>query len=242
MEFTDWLESPLGQRCLANERRVVGDALEHIFGEQFLQIGEWGGPETFLPFARTQRSALIVESRSQNGDMVCAPDQLAVASDSVDAVLLPHTLERCSSAHAVLRESARVLRGDGHLIVLGFSPGGLWGLRHLFAPQGYPAGVRQMIREGRLKDWLELLSFDVADTRGYCHALPLERSVRLAGFPNEQWASRWLPLAAAGYLLIAQKRVVRVTPIRPTWRPSRLRAVRGLVEPTTRASRTRQAG
>lgn len=239
MDFTDWLASPLGRRCLEIERELVRDALDRIFGEQLLQIGTWGERDMFLPFARTQRAAIVAETVGEPADLVSSAGQLAVASDTVDVVLLPHTLERSASAHALLREAARVLRGDGHLVVLGFRPGGPWGLRHLFDPAGYPPGSLRMIREGRLTDWLELLSFDVGGGRGYCHSLPFER---IAGLPSEPWARRWLPMAAAGYLLVAQKRVVRLTPIRPTWRRARLRAVRGLVEPTTRASRTRQTG
>ena len=74
-------------------------------------------------------------------------------------VILPHTLERIASPHALLREVDRVLRPDGQLIVLSFAPTGLWGVRHLLAPGGYPFGQRRMIREGRLRDWLGLLSF-----------------------------------------------------------------------------------
>jgi SAM-dependent methyltransferase len=247
MSLANWLNTPLGRRCLANEQRVVRQALDRVFGEQLLQIGAWGARDTFLRHARTQRAALVDWNRSDwprestDADFVCQPGQLAVASDTVDAVFLPHTLERAPSAHALLRESSRVLRADGHLVVLGFAPGGLWGLRQLLSRDGYPPGGRRMIREGRVKDWLELLSFDVASAQGYCHALPFERVRRFATFPRESWASRWMPFTAAGYLLVAQKRTLRLTPIRPAWRRARLRAVGGLVEPTTRASRTRES-
>jgi hypothetical protein len=105
----------------------------------------------------------------------------------------------------------------------------------LFSPGGYPAGQKRMIREGRLRDWLELLSFEVASGRRYCHTLPLERVRRFGTFPKEEWAQRWLPMLCGGYLLHAQKRVQIVTPIRPAWRQSRLRAV-GRLEPSTRVS------
>jgi SAM-dependent methyltransferase len=140
----------------------------------------------------------------------------------------------------VLREAARVLRPDGCLIVLGFAPTGLWGLRHLLARGGYPPGSRHLIREGRLRDWLELLSFDVEPAVGYCHTVPLERVRRTGSLPRERWARRWLPLLAGAYLLVARKRAVNLTPIRPSFRRPRLRAVGGLVEPTTRISRRSQ--
>ena len=56
-----WLATPFGQALLAQEARVVEEALDGIFGEQCLQLGLWGEPNTFLRFARTQRSACIAD-------------------------------------------------------------------------------------------------------------------------------------------------------------------------------------
>jgi SAM-dependent methyltransferase len=243
MTISDWLGTPVGRRCLANEQRLIRQALDRVFGEQLLQIGSWGGRDAFLRYARTQRKALLTFGLDgEEPDLVCDPGRLAVASDSVDAIFLPHTLERTPSPHALLREVDRVLRSDGHLIVLSFVPSGVWGLRHLLARGGYPAGSRRMIREGRLRDWLELLSFDVGAAVSYCHTLPFEQFRRLGTLPRERWAQRWLPMLAGGYLLCAQKRTLPLTPIRAVWTRRRLHVVGGLVEPTTRASRTRVGG
>ncbi len=236
--LADWLATPLGRRCLANEQRLMRKALERVFGELCLQIGSWGPPNAFLRYARTQRRALVDWRPDAEADLISDAEQLAIATDSVDAVLLPHTLEQTSSPHALLREVDRVLRPDGHLIVLAFEPSGFWGVRHLLSTRGYPAGNERMILEGRLRDWLELLSFDVGSAIRYCHTLPLENFRRLAVFPREEWAQRWLPLLAGGYLLRAQKRVQLLTPVRPVWRRPRLRVVGGLVEPTTRSSQS----
>jgi SAM-dependent methyltransferase len=231
-----WLTTPLGRRCLTNEQRLMRRALERVFGEQLLQIGAWGARNTFLRYARTQRRALIDWRAGTPADVICDPAQLAVPSDSVDAVLLPHTLERTTSPHALLREVDRVLRPDGHLIVLSFAPGGLWGLRHLLSARGYPQGRDRVIREGRLRDWLELLSFDVPPAIRYCHTPPLEGVKQLRILPREELAQKWLPIFSGGYLLRAQKRVHPLTPVRMWRRQPRLRVVGGLVEPTTRAS------
>jgi len=232
---TDWLGTPLGRRCLANEQRLIRRALERVFGEQFLQIGAWGPRNTFLRYARTQRRALVDWRPGLSADFVCDPEQLAVATDSIDVVLLPHTLEHTPSPHALLREVDRVLRPDGHLIMLSFAPAGLWGLRHLLSSQGYPQGRERVIREGRLRDWLDLLSFEVSATTRYCHTPPIERFKQLRVLPREERAQRWLPMLSGGYLLRAQKRVHPLTPVRMFGRPPRLRVVSGLVEPTTRA-------
>ena len=238
-----WLSTPLGRRCLASEQRLTRRALERVFGERLLQIGAWGRTDSFVRYARTQRSALLDWRPEVGADVVSAATHLAVASDSVDAVVLPHTLELSPSPHALLREVDRVLRADGHLVVLSFRPSGPWGLRHLLSPRrGYPPGHRRLIPERRLRDWLELLSFEVQTRAHYCHTLPLERIRRFGTFPKEEWAARWLPVLSGGYLLAAQKRVHPLTPIRPVWRTQRLKVVGGLVEPTTRTSQSRQRG
>ncbi len=231
----EWLATPLGRRVLANEQRLIRQALERVFGEQFLQIGAWGARNAFLRHARTQRRALLDWRPGVAADILSNPEQLAVASDSIDVVFLPHTLERTPSPHALLREVDRVLRPDGHLLVLSFAPGGFWGLRHVLSSRGYPACRERLIREGRLRDWLELLSFDVPPATRYCHTLPIERFKQLRILPREEWAQRWLPVFSGGYLIKAQKRVLPLTPVRAFRRQPRLRVVGGLVEPTTRA-------
>ena len=183
----------------------------------------------------------LVDWRVDAGaDLVTDLDRLAIASDSVDAVLLPHTLELTESPHALLREVDRILRADGHLVILSFKPVGLWGLRNALSPGGYPPGNRRMIREHRLRDWLELLSYDVGPRRRYCHSLPLTSFSRFGRLPDDSQLARWLPAISAGYLLRARKCAYPMTPIRPVWKKPRLRAVGGLVEPSTRTSQTRQ--
>ena len=139
-----WLQSPLGEALLAQEGRQVEEALDGIFGEQCLQLGLWGEARTFLRHARTQRSALIDTAAlgaapSAIGDL----HRLPVADDTVDCVILPHTLDFSDRPQAILREAHRVLRSDGHLVVLGFKTGGLWGLRRLIPGAALPpaAGV-----------------------------------------------------------------------------------------------------
>lgn len=213
--------------------------LETIFGEQFLQIGAWGPADSFLRFARTQQRSLIDWRHDTGAVLVTDPGRLAIASDSVDAVLLPHTLELTDSPHALLREVDRILRADGHLVTLSFKRAGLWGLRHALSPQGYPAGQRRMIGERRLRDWLELLHYDVGRRQRYCHGLPVEWLRRFGRLPEDSSLGHWFPILSAGFLLKARKCVHPLTLIRPAWPKPRLKAVGGLVEPSARTSESR---
>jgi SAM-dependent methyltransferase len=229
-----WLRTPLGQRVYALERKAAAEALAQVFGWQMLQIGLWGDDDGLIAEGRTQRRTVLAwhgeRRESRPGTIRSRTDALAIQSDSVDAVVLPHTLEYEPEPHEILREVGRILSGEGHLVVLGFRPLSSWGLRHLFAKDGFPPGLERLIGEGRLRDWLKLLGFEVVDARRYLFTLPWGSSVSSQSFFERTGAHLW-PLFAGGYLLKARKRVYTLTPIRPRWR---LRPkVVGALEPTT---------
>ena len=172
MTYTEWLETASGRILLRQESARVRLALESLFGDQFVQIGAWGGQE-FRQFARTKRTAVIAGTLSEAPDLVTASDCLGIASDSVDVVLLPHVLEAADDPHGVLRELDRVLRSDGHAVILGFNPVSLWGLRHLLSRRRFPPGLRRLVSEHRLRDWLRLLNFSVDHSSFHYFPVPM---------------------------------------------------------------------
>lgn len=232
----EWLASPLGQRLYQLECRLVGEAVAQVFGWQLLQVGIWGDEARLIAEARTQRKAVLAR---QSGGAVAVhsrADALPIASDSVDAVLLPHTLEYEPEPHDILREVERILAGEGHVIVLGFRPFSSWGLRHAWSRQGFPPGIERLISEGRLRDWLKLLGFEVVEARRYLFTWPWGPAAP-RGLPLlESAGERLWPFLAGAYLLKARKRVYSQTPVRLSWR-KRARVVGGgLLEPTRRNS------
>ena len=234
----EWLQTPLGAALLQQEMRVIEEALDGVFGEQCLQLGVWGENRTFLRYTRTQRCCVIAETAFQQPSVVGDLHQLPIDSDSIDAVLLPHTLDYSDRPHAILREIDRVLRRDGRLIVLGFKPGGLWGLRRLVPGAAIPPGAEHLISERRLKDWLQLLDMRIERSQRYFFRWPLPGNKARGAQHWERRGQAWWPELAACYMLSAQKRVSTLTPVRPLWR-RKPKVVAGLAEPTTRASRIR---
>ncbi|MBT8103993.1 MAG: methyltransferase domain-containing protein [Woeseiaceae bacterium] len=233
-----WLESPLGEALLHQEARVVEEALDGIFGEHCLQLGLWGDRRTFLRFTRTQRCSLIDTAPDGEPGAVAELHRLPVESDSIDAVLLPHTLDFSDRQHEILREVDRVLRADGHAVILGFKPGGLWGLRRLIPGAGLPPGAEHTIPERRLNDWLKLLDMRVRSSTRYFFRWPLPRRKVSTSQLWELRGRRLWPELAACYMLTAQKRVSPLTPVRPLWR-RQPQVVAGLAEPSARVSRIR---
>jgi SAM-dependent methyltransferase len=149
---------------------------------------------------------------------------LPVQSDSVDVVVLPHTLEFETAPHDTLREVERILVAEGHAVILGFNPFSLWGLWRLFrwnrrAHPPWHGAFRSMLR---IKDWLALLGFDIVLIRTFFFRPPLRHvgmMRRLAWL--ERLGGRLWPYLGGAYIVVARKRVVTLTPIKPRWRPRR---------------------
>ncbi|MCS6948189.1 MAG: class I SAM-dependent methyltransferase, partial [Steroidobacteraceae bacterium] len=210
-----WWESSQGRALIEAEAILAREALDSVFGWELLQVGAWGAHRELLAGARTHHAALAVspEQRASGvvSDLVARPAQLPIASDCVDAVLLPHTLEFVPDPYAVVREIDRVLTGEGQLLVLGFRPWSAWGLRATAARGAFPPGLRRLLPERRLRDWLVLLGYEVGETRRYLFDLPW-------GQPSEPLRAlrRGLtaPWPAGAYLLRARKRLYAGTPLR----------------------------
>lgn len=237
-----WLQSPLGQALLAQESRLVEEALHGLFGVECLQLGIWGEPRLFLKHARTQHTTCIASPpNTAEGEPPSAfgrIHRLPVATDSIDVLILPHTLDFSGRQPEILREVHRVLRSDGHLIVLGFMRGGFWGLRRQIPGAGMPPNTSDLVSESQLADWLKLLDLSIQQRTRYFFKWPLPGRRASVSRVWEERGRRWWPEFAACYMLTAQKRLYTMTPIRQPWR-ARPKVVGGLVEPSTRVSRIR---
>jgi SAM-dependent methyltransferase len=228
-----WLTQPLGRTLLAAEQDVAAAVLEGVFGETLLQIGQWGPAAGFIRHARTQSALLASDEAAGSPDFVADLARLPVESESVDAIILPHTLDLAASPHAVLREAYRVLRSEGRMLIFGFKPVGLWGIRRLVPGQQFPPETAQLLGDRMLRDWLRLLNLGIQDHRRFFFRLPFMRDKRALSSAWEGRGQRWWPELAACYALTVRKRVAAITPVRPRWR-ERAKVVGGLVEPSMR--------
>lgn len=221
----------MGQSLLQGEAELLRGLLDDVFGLELLQLGRWGASRGLLSSSRTRRQTIIAESGGGEVDIIARLDQLPIQTASVDAVLLPHTLEFEPDPQAVVREADRVLTGEGQLIVLGFRPASLWGLRSKASREGYPPGVTQMLRARRVRDWLGLLGYEVVQQRTYLFSRPWgvsrgTRRILRRGLFN--------PLPSAAWMLRARKHVYRMTPLRTRLFRERRSVFGHLPEPTTR--------
>ena len=208
------------------ERSQFDSAVEDVFGFRAMQVGM---PE--LDFLAHNRIPYRFTLALEAGATVAAdPLQLPVASQSLDLVALPHALESHLDPHALLREAERALRPEGQVVISGFNNASLWGLRRWFARgrAGSPWDAR-FIGLLRLKDWLQLLSFELNGGRFGCYAPPLANPVWRERFDfMDRAGPRWWPILGGLYVVRAVKRVHGMRLITPAWRKERARRRRSV--------------
>jgi len=224
--FAEWCTTPLGRYVIDWEQGQFDNAVEDVFGFRAMQVGM---PEQ--QFLRQNRIPYRFTLALEAGAAVAAdPLQLPVATQSLDLVVLPHALESHLDPHALLREAERVLRPEGQVVISGFNHASLWGLRRWFTwgEGGSPWDAR-FIGLLRLKDWLQLLSFELNGGRFGCYAPPFANPVWRKRFDfMERAGPRWWPILGGLYVVRAVKRVHGMRLITPAWRKERARRRRAV--------------
>lgn len=248
--LTDWLNTPPGTYLLGWERARFDEAVSDIFGYHAAQLGlpeldalqanrmphRWLAlasvpDEPDQPFSRILVSDANASAMDALGPrraaLITDPCALPFPESSLDLVVLPHTLELSAEPHAVLREVERVLVPEGRVVISGFNPASLWGLRQrrgrLYQRWGYDdfflPWTGDFIGYWRLRDWLRLLNFEVESGRFGCYRPALT---------NQKWldrldwmdsaGERWWPIFGAVYFLVAIKRVRGVRLLESGWK------------------------
>jgi SAM-dependent methyltransferase len=146
-------------------------------------------------------------------------DDLPLQEHSVDVCLLTHALEFSLDPHHVIREANRVLIPNGYLIITGFNPFSFAGFNKLIPYRRKQSPWNEhFFTPMRVKDWLHLMGYEIlADKR--CLHSSLTGSLSTEKLTNtwHSFARSYLPALGSIYVIIAKKRVLPLTPIKPKW-------------------------
>lgn len=240
----DWFATPPGRYQLAWERAQLDLAVADIFGFHALQLGL--SELDALAANRMPHRWLATQVPTPGAAIVTDFSALPFPANSLDLVVLPHSLELAPNPHTTLREVERVLVPEGRVVICGLNPVSFWGLRQRHAHLLHRLGLGQaflpqgeFIGHWRLLDWLRLLGFEVEIGRFGCYK---------PAFSNEKWLQRcnWMeqvgercwPILGAVYFVVAVKRVRGMTLMSPAWNTSRP-LVSAPVSVANKASNTR---
>jgi SAM-dependent methyltransferase len=228
-QLQTWLASTAGQYLQAKEQTLYDQTVVDLFGFNALQMGY--AQMELLRNSRIPNRYVASEfaAETAQNQLSCSDDFLPFAEMSIDLLLLPHRLEFSERPHQTLREAARVMMPDGHLIISGFNHLSVWGAaagfkRILSSKNDYPWNGK-FIGLTRLKDWLTLLGFEVVFVEMCCHIPPFDQlswHKRFSFF--DKVSSKRCAMLGGVYFIVAKKRVVGITPIKPHWKLNPLKA------------------
>ena len=95
---------------------------QDVFGYQAIQVHDFGAGEALLGDCPVRRRWVLDLSRREHSVLLALGEQLPVATDQIDLVFLPHSLDFAIDPYSVVREVERVLIPEGRVIVVGFNP------------------------------------------------------------------------------------------------------------------------
>lgn len=216
-----WYASDSGAEIHSALRKRLEPVLDRSFGYHVVQIGPLPGL-SLIDHSPINHRIVMANVDSPQVSLRCHADELPLESDSIDTLVAFHGLEFEEHPHASLREMQRVLRPQGHLVIVGFNPWSLLGAsqylrgfaRESLWRQHHPVSPR------RLLDWLHLVDCQLEDMH-YLYPLPLFGTGRLRHSISrfDEWAlEHQLP---GGGLYVAHA-IKHIAAVRPRLRRSRV--------------------
>jgi len=180
------------------------------------------------------RKSTVISNLDENTDIVCRYEELPIAADCIDLVVMPDILQKNQYPHQILREAERVLIPEGHIILLVANPVSAHSIKNSFITfltrqKDRPRAIGRL----RLNDWFHLLGFEVTSEIPVCMT-----DQKIQQENHYSWLKKLSKISCeyfAGYYIItAKKRLSTMTPIRPSWRRNKKLVGSRLAEPSVR--------
>lgn len=220
-----WFQSPQGLAVLRAEQALVTPIISRLFGYHILQVGCNNEVSLIEDSPVGHKINFVPVYRLGSPQPVANNEELPLANDSIDVVVLHHALDFTDDSHRLLREVTRVLRPGGQMLIVGFNPLSYWGLWKLFKRKINIPWRGRFISRKRISDWLQLLELDIESVDYGVHFLPLKfsRLLRYADKIEKFGGSIKSPFGGAYFILCVKQRIP-LTPALPRWRVLRSRA------------------
>ena len=211
-----WSQLPCGIGLKKLENDIITQKLKLCFGHHLVKIGGLASELNCTSSLIEHQVNLLSQQCNNNAGILAEYDDLPLQNNSVDLVLLTHILEYSTDPHQVLREAHRVLVPNGHIVLSVFNP-----VSSLTANKLWPFKSKSQFWQfrlfsiSRIKDWLNLLGFEVIDVQydGYASVLNNVKEYKQGRWSH--FKKRFFPTTGAICIISARKREWPLTPIRP---------------------------
>ena len=220
-----WDELPKGQVQYTTVEDCLNTMSRRFFGYHLVKLGYLS---SFIrlqacPIHHHINLTLTLESSDdvRSSRVLANTNELPFSQNSVDAFVLVHELDFAIDPHQILREVDRCIIHNGYVVIVGYNPFSLTSLLRWL-----PAKRKQTLKHARyfsvfrVKDWLNLLGFEILEVHRQAYAGNLYRG-------NLNWLKwlessfrKYLPWFSSRYVILAKKRVIPLSLIKPKWKPT----------------------
>ena len=223
----------LSDKRIELAKQKLKPVLSGIFGYHALLYSNTA--KTLISENISVRKATVISNSNDDTDLVCQYEELPIASDCIDLVVVPEISQKGQNPHQTLREVERVLIPEGHIVLLIANPVSGHVIKNRLI--SFLAGQKNKSRTiGRLRinDWFGLLGFEVTSEIPVCVT-----DQRIQQESSYSWLKKLSKFSceyfAGYYIIVAKKKVSTMTPIRPSWRRNKKLVGSRLAEPSVRA-------
>jgi SAM-dependent methyltransferase len=242
-QWDRWLGHFPGHSVLSAEKKMMPSLLSQFYGSEVMLIG--------TPRQEVLLQGSLISKRIMLSPLPNTPKhplavshieselyELPVASGSLDLVILPHVLEYLDNPHHLLSEALRVIKPEGHIVICVFNPYSLWGLKKWWSKHDAIPWSGNFIKASLVKKWLAIADFKLIK---HCYTLyqpPVGYEKLFNKLSFLEWLGQRFAAPFGGvYILIAQAKVIPLTPIKLRW-TQKLSGMRiptmGMPKPTAR--------
>lgn len=208
-----WYDSEAGRQFLMQQNKLLEPKLATLFGYHLVQLSSCKKAHFFQ--SSKIKHCVKLAPVAEEKDVLIADEQLPFDHESVDVAIVHHVLECSNQPHTLLKELSRVVLPSGYLLIIGFNPYSLLGVKAYYQRLRKQKTWRNpLFSVQRLSDYLALLDFSVESiSYGFYPFSQCQKKSRLFSLLSQR-LERWQLPTGGFYVVLAKKQVSRLTPLR----------------------------
>lgn len=224
-----WNDLPVGNHLKQSLEDILVTSSRRFFGYHLVKVGNLSH-QIEMHECTIKHTATLVSDASEIAELenpksasviVGDAHELPFLESSIDAFLLAHELDFSKDPHQILREVDRTLIPNGHVVIVGFNPFSLAGMfRYLPFKSNRLLKNARFFSSMRINDWLHLLGFETIEQHQLVFSSLLANRQYRVLTNLEALCRKYLPIFSSVYVIVAKKRVVPFSLIKPKWKPS----------------------
>ena len=220
---SSWSSLSQGEQIRVELENACAPIVERFFGYHFVRLGNLSS-DINISACSIKHVVNITDAEHEKTNVRGISRELPLQQNSVDAFLLAAELDFAQDPHQILREVDRAITANGQLIIAGFNPYSLAGvLKYFPINRGNLLHQGRFFTSARIKDWLQLLGFEILEQENVMYSSLFADTRFLPGSKIQRFCKRYLPAFSSMYILVARKREIPLSTIKPSWKVNKPR-------------------